>query len=326
MFIRTFPVLFMLTILSLQPHKEERFLVPMYPLICLNAAMSLELLRVISVQISIISKDVIVLKDLEYGAQCFSWALVFISSLFGVSRSLAIYENYSSSMQIYNSFSGIDTNQNELSLGTSLKKHITNILGIDKYDTKDIKSDLTNSTKNVCIGKDWYRFPSQFFFPESHRLVFLKSKFDGLLPGDFIPVTHNNTIIQSTSKIINDTNCLNKFEPSHVFLGAPEDNCDYLIDVDFTTQNDNIGGHPIHPESNQDSSSEIEDFEPVFSRIYDKWDVLECKKILNSDVSPLWVRSFYFPYYVRLVLDLIFRKKDIDRWGRICILKPISKK
>ena len=38
-------------------------------------------------------------------------------------------------------------------------------------------------TTQVCVGKEWHRFPSSFFFPDkSFRLAFLKSEFRGQLP------------------------------------------------------------------------------------------------------------------------------------------------
>jgi len=38
---------------------------------------------------------------------------------------------------------------------------------------------------SVCLGKEWYRFPSSFFLPERSEAFFVKSKFSGLLPGKF---------------------------------------------------------------------------------------------------------------------------------------------
>ena len=37
----------------------------------------------------------------------------------------------------------------------------------------------------VCLGKEWYRFPSSYFLPKHMRARFIKSAFDGLLPGQF---------------------------------------------------------------------------------------------------------------------------------------------
>ena len=38
---------------------------------------------------------------------------------------------------------------------------------------------------NVCLGKEWYRFPSSYLLPDRVRPKFIKSEFSGLLPGEF---------------------------------------------------------------------------------------------------------------------------------------------
>lgn len=43
--IRLLPLYIWLAVLTIQPHKEERFMFPAYPLICFNAAVTLYLMR-----------------------------------------------------------------------------------------------------------------------------------------------------------------------------------------------------------------------------------------------------------------------------------------
>lgn len=38
---------------------------------------------------------------------------------------------------------------------------------------------------NVCLGKEWYRFPSSFNLPHGVHAKFIRSHFSGLLPGEF---------------------------------------------------------------------------------------------------------------------------------------------
>lgn len=38
---------------------------------------------------------------------------------------------------------------------------------------------------NLCLAKEWYRFPSHYLLPEDVRAKFVSSAFDGLLPGEF---------------------------------------------------------------------------------------------------------------------------------------------
>jgi alpha-1,2-mannosyltransferase len=41
-------------------------------------------------------------------------------------------------------------------------------------------------TINLCLGKEWHRFPSHYFLPDGVRLRFLKSDFEGQLPKYFL--------------------------------------------------------------------------------------------------------------------------------------------
>lgn len=47
------------------------------------------------------------------------------------------------------------------------------------------KPGVINQNDSVCLGKEWYRFPSSFFLPNGSRARFVKSEFAGLLPGEF---------------------------------------------------------------------------------------------------------------------------------------------
>ena len=44
-------------------------------------------------------------------------------------------------------------------------------------------NQLPDQSTVVCVGKEWHRFQSSFFFPsDNFRLAFLKSEFAGQLP------------------------------------------------------------------------------------------------------------------------------------------------
>ena len=46
--------------------------------------------------------------------------------------------------------------------------------------------ELGPSLKHVCVGSEWYRFPSAFFLPsDSYRLAFVDFGFQGMLPTEF---------------------------------------------------------------------------------------------------------------------------------------------
>lgn len=81
---------------------------------------------------------------------------ILLSVNLGLARIYGTYEGYRAPMRIYES----------LSLGNS-------------------NVHLGGPGDTVCYGKDWYRFPTHYFLPNGMRAKFVKSEFDGLLPGEF---------------------------------------------------------------------------------------------------------------------------------------------
>jgi alpha-1,2-mannosyltransferase len=45
--------------------------------------------------------------------------------------------------------------------------------------------DFTRAGDTVCLGKEWYRFPSSYMLPDGVKAKFIRSDFSGLLPGEF---------------------------------------------------------------------------------------------------------------------------------------------
>ncbi|KAK6527847.1 mannosyltransferase [Orbilia ellipsospora] len=133
-------------IFTMQPHKEERFMYPAYPALCINAALSLFWLK------HAISRGI---KRIKSGipddliSTIVVSGILFIFTLVSASRIIAVTTGYGAPIAIY---------------------------------TTDRKLALTG---NVCFGKEWYRFPSSFFLPGTARPRFIKSSFAGLLPGAF---------------------------------------------------------------------------------------------------------------------------------------------
>ena len=143
------PFYLWLAIFSYQPHKEERFMYPAYPALALNAALSMHILLAAfgdSDPKSIIGKIPARLKLLVV-------SMIVIGSVdIGASRIYGVYKGYAAPLKIYEPF------QN----GT-----------------------LGSRGDSVCFGKEWYRFPSSYHLPNNMRAKFIKSEFDGLLPGQF---------------------------------------------------------------------------------------------------------------------------------------------
>jgi alpha-1,2-mannosyltransferase len=143
------PFYLWLAIFSLQPHKEERFMYPAYPLLGLNAAITLHTLLIwlgSRKPRTLMSK--IPAKVKIFAVIVFMLASILLSEL----RTVGMITAYSAPLKIY----------------APLKE-----------------SGLAHPGDTVCFGKEWYRFPSSYFLPNGMKAKFIKSEFTGLLPGEF---------------------------------------------------------------------------------------------------------------------------------------------
>lgn len=70
------------------------------------------------------------------------------------------------------------------------------------------------SGSSVCLGKEWYRFPSSFFLPGKGEAFFVKSDFSGLLPGKF-PRSTGDMSRNGTWVVPTTMNDQNREELSH---------------------------------------------------------------------------------------------------------------
>lgn len=143
------PFYLWLGIFSFQPHKEERFMYPMYPALALNAAMALHIILAAfgrSDPTSLVGKIPAKLKLLIVSAT------ILTSLNIGLARIYGIYSAYSAPLKVY----------------------------------EPLESGKVGSPGEwVCFGKEWYRFPNSYHLPNGMRAKFVKSEFDGLLPGEF---------------------------------------------------------------------------------------------------------------------------------------------
>ncbi|KAL0477220.1 alpha-1,2-mannosyltransferase [Acrasis kona] len=215
---------------SLIPHKEERFMYVVYPTLTLCAGICLELLcQIINTQV--------LSQNRRSGAvnvlQCVVVAAVCMLSL---SRSLSMIVNYGAPLDVYG----------------KLSEHIQN------------NHPNTNKPINVCVGKEWYRFPSHFFLPSNSRLNFLKSSFSGLLPKPYGPYPIGSSMIPTT---MNDQNI------EEMDRYVPVDTCDYIVDLDL---------------ENQKEDKYIDD---------DGFTLIYSAPFLDAERSPTLSRAFYIPFY-----------------------------
>ncbi|BES97102.1 Alg9-like mannosyltransferase family [Nesidiocoris tenuis] len=227
------PLYLWLIVFTLQPHKEERFLFPVYPLVCLCGGLTVDAVQKLYFRLFVRSGQ-----HYLHHTSHLVFPTVFITSLLGVTRILALYKGYHAPMDTYMELSKMTAEGNLPTLNYF----------------------------NICVGKEWYRFPSSFFLPDDRwSLLFVKSEFRGELPKYFAQV-------DGTSVIPDHMNDMNKEEPTRY---ANLTSCHFLVDLDVST------------------SSE---FEPNYSQQVDKWVLVKSIPFLDNQRTSKWLRSFYIPY------------------------------
>ncbi|KAD0572593.1 hypothetical protein E3N88_44040 [Mikania micrantha] len=204
------PVYIWLIFMSLQPHKEERFLYPIYPLICVAAASVIESIPDFfydrySTEQSLLYKIAKNLRPLLIGL------ILCVSH----SRTFSLINGYSAPLEIYKHFEHHDD------AGTGAV---------------------------VCVGSEWHRFPSSFFIPDYVGEVrWIDDGFTGLLPFPFnstlggtsaAPSYFNNKNKASPDQFIQDVeNCdfLVELQLQRPFLSRGSNLSKWEFDLEFTS-------------------------------------------------------------------------------------------
>ncbi|XP_018419530.1 PREDICTED: alpha-1,2-mannosyltransferase ALG9 [Nanorana parkeri] len=230
------PMYIWILVFFTRPHKEERFLFPIYPLICLCGAVALSALQKCY-------HFLFQRYRLEHYTVSSNWLALGTVLLFGLlsfSRSIALFRGYHAPLDLYPEFHRI---------------------------AKDpaIHTVPEGKNVNVCIGKEWYRFPSNFLLPENWQLQFIESEFRGQLPKPYakgpratriVPKGMNDQNLEETSRYVDIGKCL------------------YLVDLDTVT---------------------VTAREPRYSA-KDEWVVVAYKPFLDASRSSKLFRAFYVPF------------------------------
>ncbi|OBT39810.1 hypothetical protein VE00_10096 [Pseudogymnoascus sp. WSF 3629] len=233
------PFYLWLAIFSCQPHKEERFMYPAYPALALNAAISLHILLAALGQSSprtLIGRVPAGLKLLLV------LSTLGTSIILGFSRILGAYDAFSAPLHIYEPLQ---------SPGVAVEGG------------------------SLCLGKDWYRFPSSYFLPEGMRARFVRSEFRGLLPGQFaggqgegkggwwsgtwrVPEGMNDENLEDVGKYVDIATC------------------DFLVDTHFP-------------------SSTPSALEPAYMLDTETWEVVRCERFMDAGRTGLMARLGWVP-------------------------------
>ncbi|KAF8926438.1 mannosyltransferase, partial [Dissophora ornata] len=296
-------------IFTAQPHKEERFLFVVYPLICFNAVVTLFMGQKIVQRVL----DKFVARSKKAAIHKYStglvWMVLIASAAISLSRILALHEHYSAPIDVYRKAFDLVKVPGPINIDGADSTVVlpSSTVSGDAVSTNDKKHP---ETIRVCVGKEWYRFPSHYFLPEGAKLGLIKSHFDGLLPGEFQELASNaqlppvaakpsaargkeHTPISvdwrwsadrrpGTSYVPKFMNNENKEVSEHY---TPLDQCQYLVDLDYSGRF-------------TDNSQSQDLIEPRYLQDKEHWERLYCKKFLDTQVGAgrnRWVRAFWIP-------------------------------
>jgi alpha-1,2-mannosyltransferase len=177
-----------------RPHKEERFLYPIYPVLIYGAVVAVDCIFC-RFLISFLDKDsnkdtkADPVQAVQRAHRHRQWRLLFLtlfflpSLLLSMSRTAALSKYYAAPLQIY----------------------------------AKVPPDTT-----VCVCGEWYRFPGSFYAP----LQFLPSSFTGQLPQPFSMYGSR----QASQAVLQPFNDQNRHEPDRYMTSL--DGCDYIVDIE----------------------------------------------------------------------------------------------
>lgn len=143
------PIYIWLVFMSLQPHKEERFLYPIYPLICVAAS-------------AVIDSFPDLFQD-KYNPNDKSLMVIMAKLLRPVVLSLILCTSHARTFSLINGYSA----------------------PLEIYKLLEHHDDIATGSV-LCVGSEWHRFPSSFFVPDFVGEVrWIDDGFRGLLPLPF---------------------------------------------------------------------------------------------------------------------------------------------
>ncbi|KAJ1730200.1 mannosyltransferase [Coemansia sp. Benny D160-2] len=298
---RILPFFLVFGVFSAQPHKEERFLTIVYPHMCFNAAVALALAQrlcawtMVRAGIGAPTRTRVAARLGRLGV-----GVLALSAAVGVLRMAALASYYGAPVRAFALLHDADAKAGNgfLPLGPTVKALWS---GGGAADTGGSGSPPATTTAVVCMGKDWYRFPSSYWLPSNHRLEYIPTRFfDGHLPGDFLPTSESGSVRASTSAARADFNAQNRWEPRH----ALSDNstrtiarvCDAVVDAEY-------------PGRGSDSHAVSDLLDPA------RWRRVGCVPMLDQERTPLLGRVVYIP---RLVLRALGVRQQ---WGSMCVYR-----
>ena len=213
------PFYMWLAIFTAQPHKEERFMYPMYPFLALNASIAIHI--ILSALGSTNPKKLVGKIPAKLKLLAVSGVMILALDV-SVARIYGIYSGYAAPLKIYSRF----------------------------WEASESKQAIGRNEDIVCFGKEWYRFPSSYFLPHDIHSKFVRSEFRGLLPGEFSEARVGFGFWSGTWLPTSGLNDRNEEDMGkYVDLAA----CSFLVDTQYPSRADPLP--PNEPDYIADSKN-----------------------------------------------------------------------
>lgn len=238
------PYLFFL-VFALQPHKEERFLVPIYPYLALIPA-------VFFYDLHSILKPFLPVRLFRRLTRLILSIILLLTFTISLSRTFMQLYAFRAPLKAWTFLSHVELQDGlaprNFSLHTHSHRHI-----------------------NICVGAEWYRFPSSFFVPNStFKVRFVRASFTGLLPRPFLQTKNATSVVRM------GFNGLNQEEEGQYYDWNNSDGCHYMVHLDLSHR---------HGQKTQDEQPIRKEARHI---VFDT-------PFLDADMSKVGWRSFYVP-------------------------------
>ncbi|CAB1106652.1 GT22 [Ectocarpus sp. CCAP 1310/34] len=199
------PGLLWLAIMFSKPHKEERFLYPVYPSIFLAAACTLDIIvQAASELVEKFRDDA--RADRKLLPQAMAMACVLFAACLGMCRTAAVVRFHNTPCNVF--------------------KFVYYREFRSYWDgPQHLQASEMMQPVRLCVGGEWHRYPSSFYIPsEKIEVSFLRSNFHGQLPQPFAPTDGTKA---EPLQSFNDLNV----EEAERFVALDE--CDYVLAARF---------------------------------------------------------------------------------------------
>jgi alpha-1,2-mannosyltransferase len=249
------PFYLWLTIFTRQPHKEERFIYPAYPFLALNASIAFHILLS---WIGTSNPRTLIGKIPAHVKLGLILPVVLLSLNVGLFRILGTVTAYRAPLQVY----------------------------------QPLETNITQSSDILCLGKDWYRFPTSYFLPEGVHAKWIKSQFDGLLPGGFHEGQTGFGVFPGAWLIPPGMNDRNEEDPGKYI---DVNHCTFLVDTYMS------GMQPTK-------------HEPLYV-FDDEWEKMTCVPFLDPAKTGIIARTLWIPNLSGIP------PKYRRHWGEHCLFR-----